>query len=160
MVVSPKSYEKYVFGNGRCAMWPKCNNDSGDQTAEEGEGQHGSTHQAAGTPLVTCGVDVFGFSDSHLLTTRRAIAKAASPEAGGKSAQLVLYVADGAHGAMDPSFAAHALGLQMWALAHWQKCFPQNQLQPAIERALCSPALASAQPNWRWVRGSAVALVG
>ena len=75
--------------------------------------------RAAGTPMVTHGADVCSVAPSHLEAGRRAIAKAVAPEAGGKSSQVVLYVADGTRGALDLAFDANALPLQTWALALW-----------------------------------------
>ena len=41
--------------------------------------------RAAGTPLITYGVDAVGMSDSLLAAARRLVARAASAAAGGKS---------------------------------------------------------------------------
>ena len=60
-----------------------------------------------GTPMVTYGVDVCGMADQHLFQARRTIAQAVAPESGGKSLELVLYVANGAFGALGPAFDAH-----------------------------------------------------
>jgi len=77
--------------------------------------------RAAGTPMITYGVDAVGImAGSQLDAAMRSIAKALAPEAGGNSAQLVLYAADGARGTLDLAFDAHVLPLQMWAIAHWQ----------------------------------------
>ncbi len=73
--------------------------------------------RTAGTPMVTYGADVMGMGDSHLEDSRRAIARAASAEGGGKHYELVLYALDGNTGTLDPAFDAHVQPLQSWALA-------------------------------------------
>ena len=73
--------------------------------------------RAAGTPLVTYGVDTTGMANSHLCNARRITARAVATDTGGKNFELVLYLADGATGTLDPAFAAHALPMFMWAVA-------------------------------------------
>ena len=114
--------------------------------------------RAAGTPMITYGADVSSMAPSHLEAARRAIAKAVAPAAGGKSSQVVLYVADGACGTLDPAFDANVLPLQMWALAHWQTWVPLQQLNAAMQQALADHPLD--QPTaWRRVAGPVAALV-
>ena len=114
--------------------------------------------RAAGTPMITYGADVSSMAPSHLEAARRAIAKAVAPAAGGKSSQVVLYVADGASGTLDPAFDANVLPLQMWALAHWQSWVPVQKLEAAMQQALADHP--PDQPTaWRRVAGPVSALV-
>ena len=118
--------------------------------------------RAAGTPVITYGSDTTGMATTHLQEARRAIAKAVAPVAGGKSAQLVLYAADGAHGSLDPAFDAHTLPLQMWALAHWQKWVPITELSQSMQEALRTHSMhlsSGSGPNWKKVCGPVAALV-
>ena len=80
--------------------------------------------RAAGTPMVTYGVDVVGMSDSHLGRVRSQVARAAAAAAHGKSPDLIFYAADGTKGTMDAAFDAHVLPLRAWALAWWQQWQP------------------------------------
>ena len=114
--------------------------------------------RAAGTPMVTYGVDTHGFANAHLLDARRVIAKAVAPDAGGKSAELVLYAADGASGSLDPAFDAHCLPLRTWALAHWQRWVPPQHLNEALLVAKAKVNTANG-PCWSRVCGPAAALV-
>jgi len=65
--------------------------------------------RAAGTPMITYGSESTGFFNEHLCRARRFVARAVSSEAGGNNFELVLYVADGARGSVDPAFGAHLL---------------------------------------------------
>ena len=82
--------------------------------------------RAAGTPAVTYGCEIMGFSDSHLALARGAIATAAAPESGGKNPSMVLYALDAQGSTLDPEFDCHVLPYQNLCLgalasvaAHW-----------------------------------------
>ena len=48
------------------------------------------------------------------------VARAASPQAGGKSPDIILWMLDGQSGTLDPAFNAHVCPLMYWALANYQ----------------------------------------
>lgn len=106
--------------------------------------------------MLTYGVEVTGMSCSHLRSARRAIARAVSPDAGGKHHDLVLHVADGAHGTLDPGFDAHGLPIWMWSLAHWEEWLPQL-LDEAMRHATSKVITIQGLAKWRSVTGPAAA---
>jgi hypothetical protein len=114
--------------------------------------------RAAGTPMITYGVEVVGMGDTHLQDARSAIARAAAPQGGGKNPDMVLHALDAGGGSLDPAFDAHVLPIQTWALAWWQQWQPAAQLCGALEEAILK--LSSARDSvWRRVVGPATTLV-
>ena len=114
--------------------------------------------RAAGTPMITYGAEVSSMAPSHLAAGRRAIARAAAPEGGGKSSLVILYVVDGVQGTLDPAFDANVLPLHMWAMAHWQWWLSLRQLEDAMAVAVEAHPHEQAT-NWRKVAGPVAALV-
>lgn len=115
--------------------------------------------RAAGTPMLTYGVEVHGMSCSHLQAARRAIARAVAPEAGGKCYELVLHAADGSRGTLDPAFDVHGLPIRMWALALWEEWVPCQQMDDALQHAMCHAVMSDGSPQWSRVAGPAAAVV-
>ena len=76
--------------------------------------------RTAGTPAVTYAIEVTGASNTHLQNLRSCIARAASPEAGGKNPDLTLFFLDADDGTLDPAFDAHVLPLKFWSMAIWE----------------------------------------
>ncbi len=114
--------------------------------------------RSAGTPAITYGVESTGMADSHLERARNSIAKAAAPEGGGKSVDLVLLTADRTNGTMDPAFDAHVLPVYYWSLAWWEGWKPHNTLTRAGEAAIAK-LHGCAGSCWRRVCGPATAVV-
>ncbi len=114
--------------------------------------------RTAGTPMITYGADVSGLSNSHLEQARRAIAKAITPEAGGKNYEVVLHIADAQGGTVDPAFDAHVLPFMMWSLALSQRWQTASALAGASRDAY-HRVIGDGQAVWRAVNGSAAALV-
>jgi hypothetical protein len=114
--------------------------------------------RAAGTPMLTYGVDIVGMSDSHLKTVRSQVARAAAAAAHGKSPDLVLYAADGAKGTMDPAFDAHVIPIRSWALAWWQHWQPPGFLEKAHNAAVIKVNNAKTSA-WSVVAGPAAAVI-
>lgn len=114
--------------------------------------------RAAGPPAILYGCEIMGVSDSVLLTTRSRVARAAAPQAGGKSPDMVLQVLDGPFGTLDPAFQAHGEPIKMWACAWWNSWFPAEQLMQAFAEA--SIKVASTDNSW-WGRtaGPVAALI-
>lgn len=86
------------------------------------------------------------------------IARAASPEAGGKNSDLTLYSLDGAHGIIDPAFCAHVGTLKQWALAWWEGWFQPDELQLAFQVASLRLSSCPDSP-WRKVAGPVAGLI-
>ena len=80
---------------------------------------------------------------------RSRVARAASPQAGGKSPDFVLWSLDGQSGTLDPAFQAHTEPLKMWATAWWDGWFTPDVLQQAFAEA--SIKVASSDKSW-WGR--------
>ena len=114
--------------------------------------------RTAGTPMVTYGVEILGMSDSHLEESRRAIARAASAEGGGKSYEMVLYALDGNAGTMDPAFDAHVLPIHAWAMAWWESWRRPHVLNSLVAKAVLKLATAAVSA-WALVVGPVTALV-
>ncbi len=114
--------------------------------------------RAAGTPMITYGVETTGMANTHLTQARRAIAHAVAAEAGGKNFELVLYTADGPYGTLDPAFDAHVVPLFMWAMAHWQRWQPHLALQEAADHAK-DKVIKGGKAVWSTVTGPAAAVV-
>ena len=77
--------------------------------------------QAAGSPMITYGVEASGYSDSMLEQARRTTATAVAALGGGENYEAVLHVADAGGSTVDPAFAAHSLPMKMWSLALTQR---------------------------------------
>ena len=118
----------------------------------------GQIVRAAGTPAVTYGVEVVGMADTQLQNIRSAIARATTPDGGGKNPDLVLWACDTQHGTTDPAFDAHVLPLQFWAMAWWQKWRPRATLQLAV-RGGQRKLSGSLNSPWQRVTGPATAVV-
>ena len=114
--------------------------------------------RAAGTPMLTYGVEVHGMSCTQLQIARRAIAKAVAAEAGGKCYELVLHVADGAKGTLDPAFDAHGLPIRMWAMALWEEWVPPQQMDEALRHASRFALTGDGSAIWSRVAGPAAAV--
>ena len=104
--------------------------------------------------MITHGVEVVGFSGTHLLNARRCIAHAISPEGGARNPNLALYLADGARGSVDPAFDAHVLPIKHWALACWSQWQPAELLQFAMAKAR-DKVIVAGSAKWARVTGPA-----
>jgi len=114
--------------------------------------------RTAGVPAMSYGWDTTGVADSTLRIARAAVAAAVAPEAGGKSPEVVLMLADSAGGAVDPAYAAHSLPIVQWATAHWEGW----QATARMERAfLCAigKLRSATRTVWDHVVGPVTALV-
>ena len=109
--------------------------------------------------MLSCGVEVHGMANGHLQATRRAIARAVSPEGGGKNFELVLHAADGANGTLDPAFDAHGLPIWMWALAHWEHWLACRYMHEAITYASSKVRIQDGDARWALVTGPSAAVV-
>lgn len=76
--------------------------------------------RVACAPAVTYGVGLVGMSDSHLKSTRVAIAVATAPAHGGESPDLVLLALDTWGGTLDPAFDAICLPIHHSVTARWE----------------------------------------
>ena len=76
---------------------------------------------AVGVPAFYYGAHCSGIADSHLEASRCAVAKAVGTATQGKQHDMALYMHDVAGSRLDPAFDAHALPLQYYALAWWEK---------------------------------------
>ena len=112
----------------------------------------------AGTPAVTYGCEVMGFSDAHLALARGAIATAAAPESGGEKPSLVLYALDAGGSTLDPAFDCHIAPIKAYALAHWQRWRPATELHETFDAAVHRLRTATRSP-WDVVSGPISALV-
>ena len=74
------------------------------------------------------GCEVFGLSDSALNNARAAVARAGTPQAGGKNPDLAMLAIDGPDGTVDPAFEAHAAPVVAWATAVWEGWLPRAAL--------------------------------
>ena len=117
----------------------------------------GSVARAAGTPAITYGVETIGMSDSHLSQVRSLIARASSPEGGGKDLNLVLYLLDGVSGSLDPAFDAHVLPIVRYATAWWEGWQKASAISAAMTDA--QRKLASRGFKWGCVCGPMAALI-
>ena len=110
--------------------------------------------RAAGPPAILYGCEIMGVCDSVLNIIRSRVARAASPQAGGKSPDLVLFTLDGTCGTLDPAFMAHCEPLKMWATAWWEGWFAPDMLNEAFaEASLKTGTRCSAQRGRRCVLG-------
>jgi len=112
----------------------------------------------AGTPAITYGCDIMGFSDAHLSLARGAIATAAAPESGGKNPSLVLYALDADGSTLDPAYDCHVAPIKSYALAHWQGWRPTGELCTMFDAAVHRLRAAVRSP-WDVVSGPISALV-
>ena len=91
--------------------------------------------RSAGPPAILYGCEIMGVADTVLQTIRSRVARAAAPQAGGKSPDMVLLVMDGPFGTLDPAFHAHCEPLKMWATAWWESWFPSSTMDEAFAEA-------------------------
>ena len=108
-------------------------------------------------PSFLYGVEVSGVADAMQQQGRSVAARAAAPAGGGKNPDIVLYILDGAAGAMDPAFDAHVLPVKHWALAWWEHWFAHEFLD-LVYRAACA-RLGEGHWSWHRVAGPASALL-
>ena len=114
--------------------------------------------RAAGTPMLTYGVECSGMSNSHLLATRRPLGSALAAQGGGKSLDIVLHLADANGSTIDSAFDAHVLPVYTWALARWQVWQPTFEMDAALIGANIL-LLADPVVKWRKVTGPATAVI-
>ena len=114
--------------------------------------------RAAGTPVITYGVDVTGMNESHLRSARSAVARALSPAGEGRNPDATLYAIDGASDTTDPAFYAHVLPMKMLAMAWWQRWQPAGALTAAVRRAE-QRVVCDGKPIWARVAGPVAAAV-
>ena len=114
--------------------------------------------RTGGLPAIMYGCEVFGLADSALKVARAKVARAATPQAGGKNPDLALLTIDGPNGTVDPAFEAHGAPLRHWALAWWEGWFAPTQLREAFTGA--SLKIAAAKGScWQVVAGPTATLV-
>ena len=114
--------------------------------------------QAAAASTMTYGAECIGISDSMLMDMRRITAKICVGAAEGKSPIRSLYAVDGAHGTIDPAFAAHSAPITMWAQAWWGEWDSPAQLDATF--AATKLALNSAKGStWSKVKGPVAAVI-
>jgi hypothetical protein len=91
--------------------------------------------RAQAIPAMTYGVDIIGFSDSHLRVVRGVAARAVAPETGGESVSHVLSALDAGGGRVVPAFDARVLPIRQWASAVWEGWAPATLLCSAMRHA-------------------------
>ena len=114
--------------------------------------------RGCGTQGTTYGCEIQGVSDTSLHAARTLVNKAAAAGAGGKNVELSLYALDGAHGTLDPSFLGNGAVIMHWALAHWEKWVPAQDMKKALEAAE-RKLDGKGNKAWGQVNGHATALI-
>ena len=82
--------------------------------------------RAGGALAHLYGGENMGTSTSQLQAARSAQAQAIATDTAGQNPDVILYVADGPSGTVDPTFDAHVNVIKAWALVWWESWFPKH----------------------------------
>ena len=112
--------------------------------------------QASAAATMTYGGENIGIADTMLHDMRSITAKVSVGPTAGKSVGRSLYAVDGAHGTIDPAFAAHLGPIVAWANAWWEKWEVPSDLQRTFKDAKARIAKAKGTA-WSVVKGPVAA---
>ena len=98
-------------------------------------GSAASYCRTAGVPSLVYAADTCGVAPSVLEGIRRAVAGAASPDAYGRSPDLVFHVLEASGGKTDPAHQTIALPIIRWAAAIWESWVGRDLLEASLSHA-------------------------